>query len=90
MDLFRQSVLCDIEIIVHLKFKPERCRITKISREAESCISGNASLPVNDLVYSAGGDPKAAPELVLTDIHWFEEFLKQYLSRMYYLYVQTN
>ena len=83
VDLSREGVLGDVEVIVHLESEPERCRIPEVRCKAECRVCSDASLPVDNLVNPARRDPEVSAELVLTDVHWLQEFLIQDFTGMY-------
>ena len=86
VNLSRQGVFCDVEIIIHLETKPERRRIPEIGGQSQGCVRGDASLAMNDFVYPARGNSEVPPDLVLTDVHRLEKLLIQDFSRMYCRY----
>ena len=86
MYFLRYGILGDIKIIIHLKSQPERCRIVKIDGQTQCRIGRDASLAVNNLIYSARRYFKITSKLILAYIHWFEKLLIQNFPRMYCWY----
>ena len=81
-DSRRKSIFSHIKIVVHLETKPELRRIPKICSKTKCRICRYASLLVNYFIDSTRGNPEPLTELILAYLHRFQEFFKQYFSRM--------
>lgn len=82
-----KRIFGNIKIAIHLKAELEGRGISEIGGKAESRIRRDAPLSMNDLINPARRDTEVSTELVLTDAHGFEEFLKQNLSGMNWKYL---
>lgn len=88
-----KRIFGNIKIIIHLKTEPEGRRISEIGGKAESRVRRDAPPSMDDLINPARRDAEVSTELILTDAHGFEEFLKQNLAGMnwrYLLHVVTS
>lgn len=82
-----EFVLRDIQIVVHLKPKPETGRIPEVPGKPQCRIGSDTALPVNDLVDPAGRNPQVMTELILADLEGLQKLLVQNLPRMYGWYL---
>lgn len=80
--LLAMFIYCCIQIVVHLKAKPEACAIAKVCAKAKSCISRDPPFLIYYLIDSARRYAKFSSEPILTYTKWLHEFLKKDFSGM--------
>jgi hypothetical protein len=77
-----EAIGFNIQIVIHLKSKPELRRHPEILGKPESRIGSNAALPKDDLVDAPRGNPNVRGKLGLAQAHWLQEILEENLTGM--------
>ena len=86
-DVHRRFIGCNIEVVVHLKAKPEAGGIPKEACEPKGGVSGDATPAMHDLVDPARRDVQFVAQLVLAEAERLHELFQQNLARMDWRYL---
>lgn len=76
------GILGESEVVIHLNAQPEGGGVAEVDGEPQGGVGGDASFPVDDLIDPARGNAQGSSELVLADVQWFQEFLKENFAGM--------
>jgi hypothetical protein len=78
-----ESVIGNIEIVVHLEPQPETGGVAEEPGQSQSGVGRDSALAMDDLVNPAWGNPKRSAKPVLADAQRREELFLQNLARMH-------
>ena len=85
-DMCSRLIGSNIQIVVHLKSKPETGGIAEVARQSECSVSRDAASPVYDLVDPARRHVQIVAQPVLAEAKRLHEFLKKDCARMDWWY----